>query len=235
MDVWGAIYLDEWSGGPATHVIERDDGLIHTFESAANYFEAPRSAPERELLDELEGPVLDVGCGVGAYALYLQERGLTVTAVDSSPGAIEVCRARGCEDARVMDIRSLRLPRDEYRGIIVMGNTLGVHQTPRTLPGLFSTFREASTGHARLVCTTIDPLETEEAVHLKYHERNRERGLPPGLTTVRMKYQDRVGDWVPLWLPTTEELEVAVDGSGWDLEVRHTMGPYRIDLYAAAA
>jgi hypothetical protein len=42
-----------------------------------------------------QGPVLDLGAGAGRASLYLQERGLAVTAVDASPGAVEVCRRRG--------------------------------------------------------------------------------------------------------------------------------------------
>jgi release factor glutamine methyltransferase len=56
--------------------------------------------PETELLVELAGAgqrVLDVGTGSGAVALAIaQERsGVTVTGIDSSPGAVEVARANG--------------------------------------------------------------------------------------------------------------------------------------------
>lgn len=233
MDVWGRIFLDHWEGRPAPHYIERDDGLVHEFASAANYFEAPRSDEERSLLDELKGPVLDLGAGAGSYALHLQERGLEVTAIDSSPGAIRVCGERGCRNAEVMDIRDLHLPDGKYRSIIVMGNTLGVHQTPGTLGGLLTALRRACTAGARLVCTTIDPLETRDPAHLAYHRRNLERGLPPGLTTIRLKYRDRLDDWVPLWLPTTAELDEAFAASGWDLAARHIVGPHRLDSWLA--
>lgn len=76
MDIWGGIYADHWAGRPEPHFIERDDGLVETFPSAETYFRAPRSEGERELLDLLEGPVLDLGAGAGSYALYLQGRGL---------------------------------------------------------------------------------------------------------------------------------------------------------------
>ncbi len=56
--------------------------------------------PETELLVELAEDrqrVLDVGTGSGAIALAIaQERaGVTVTGIDSSPGAVEVARANG--------------------------------------------------------------------------------------------------------------------------------------------
>jgi hypothetical protein len=132
-----------------------------------------------------------------------------------------------------MDIRDLDLPDGEYRAIIVMGNTLGVHQTPKTLVGLLATLRRAVATGARMACVTLDPLETREPAHLAYHRRNLERGLPPGLTTIRLKYRDWLDDWVQLWLPTTAELDDAFAASGWGLAVRHVAGPHRIDSWLA--
>src|SRR5580700_3726768 len=46
------------------------------------------------------GSVLDIGCGTGADAICMVRRGLEVTAVDSSPTAIERARVRAeLEDA----------------------------------------------------------------------------------------------------------------------------------------
>ena len=59
MDVWGKIYKDHLAGLVRPHEIERDDGRIMTFASAVSYFDVPRSDEERELLDLLDGPVLD--------------------------------------------------------------------------------------------------------------------------------------------------------------------------------
>lgn len=91
MDVWGRTCADEWEGRSRPHYVERDDGLLHTFESAAAYFQAPRSEEERELLHRLEGPVLDLGCGPGSHALYLQERALEVRR-RTGPYRIDLCR-----------------------------------------------------------------------------------------------------------------------------------------------
>lgn len=50
--------------------------------------------------------VLDAGCGTGALARHLARRGARVTAIDLSPGMIEVARARsdGDIDFRVADL-----------------------------------------------------------------------------------------------------------------------------------
>lgn len=235
MDVWGAIYLDYWRGERRPYMVERDDGVVHTLDSAAALFEAPRSEGERRLLDGLGGPVLDLGCGPGSYALYLQDRGLAVTAADLSPGAIRVCRERGCLDARVLDVRDLDLPDATYRSIIVMGNTLGLHQNPTTLPHFLEALRRATTPAGHLLCATRDPLETSDPLHLSYHRRNRDRGLPPGLTRMRMRYEEDADEWVTLWLMTEEELEAATSKAGWILRERELVDSQRVDLYEATA
>jgi 2-polyprenyl-3-methyl-5-hydroxy-6-metoxy-1,4-benzoquinol methylase len=60
-----------WSGNPNDHLINETDGLT-------------------------PGPALDVGCGEGADAVWLAERGWRVTAVDLSTVALE----RGAAHAR---------------------------------------------------------------------------------------------------------------------------------------
>lgn len=230
-DLWGQMYLDELQGGSGPYFVDRDDGLEHEVGSAANYFTAPRSEQEAELLDTLRGPVLDVGAGAGSYALYLQDRGLEVTAIDNSPKAVDVCRARGCRDARVMDLRALDLEPNRFESVIIMGNTLGAHQTPDTLPRFLEALRDTVREGGSLLCMTLDPLETTEAVHLAYHERNRERGLPPGLTKIRLRYKHLSTEWMDFWLPTSEELASAMSESGWVLAQERGVGPFRVRLF----
>lgn len=59
---------------------------------------------ERKALDLCCGTVLDIGCGAGSHALYLQnKRKLQVTAIDISPNAIKTCLARGLKNVAVED------------------------------------------------------------------------------------------------------------------------------------
>lgn len=61
-------------------------------------------ALEKKALELAKGQVLDVGCGAGNHSLYLKTKGLDVTSIDISEGAITVCRKRGLENAHVLDI-----------------------------------------------------------------------------------------------------------------------------------
>lgn len=233
MDIWGQIFRDQMEGHPRPHFIERDDGRAEPFQSAAVYFEAPRSEGERDLLSRLEGPVLDLGAGPGSYSLFLQRQGLRVTAADRSPGAVEVCRRRGCEDARVMDLRHPDIEAGAFRSIIVMGNTLGAHQTQASLVQVLSAFHRGVGPRGRLLCQMVDPLDTLDEAHLRYHERNRQRGLPPGMVLIRMKYKGLVEDWMPLWMPTDDELASLAQRSGWRMMEERREGPHRVRLFEA--
>lgn len=231
VDLWGEFYGEAWAGRAGPLVIERDDGHRDAFDSEDPFFEAPRSEGEGELLERIEGPVLDLGGGVGSYALHLQERGLEVTVADASEGALRVARERGCASVRALDLRALDLDPGSYRSVIVMGNTLGAHQTPETLPGLLGTLHRAVVPGGHLLCSTVDPLDTDDEAHRAYHRRNREKGLPPGLVRIRMKYGGRTEDWMPLWLLTDGELAAAAEEAGWELLEERREGPVRVRLF----
>src|SRR5918999_4203989 len=92
-------------GGEPFEIVERDDGYITTARSVATYFAGFRSWPrqQREAIRYRRGyTALDVGCGAGRVALYLQKRGVRVTAIDNSPLAIKAARRRGVGDARLV-------------------------------------------------------------------------------------------------------------------------------------
>lgn len=61
------------------------------------FFRSEEDFPELEFiaLSLCDGRVLDVGAGVGAHALYLQEKGLKVTALEISAPACNIMRERG--------------------------------------------------------------------------------------------------------------------------------------------
>lgn len=63
------------------------------------------------------GKVLDAGCGPGRHTAYLRREGLDVLGVDISEGSIEYARERFGGDFRVMDIRDLEFPDDEFDGV----------------------------------------------------------------------------------------------------------------------
>lgn len=64
---------------------------------------------ERVALEHCRGVVLEGGAGTGCDALALQDRGLTVVAVDIVPAAVAIMRDRGVRHILQGDIRRLEL------------------------------------------------------------------------------------------------------------------------------
>lgn len=91
---------------------------------------------ERLVLEKSTGKILDVGAGAGSHALALQEAGKNVVAVDISPGAAEVMKARGVEQAFCADIWQFN--RKDFDTILFLMNGIGIAGSLDRLPALLS-------------------------------------------------------------------------------------------------
>ena len=81
---------------------------------------------EQKALDLCKGKVLDIGCGAGSHALYLQNKNLKVKAIDISKGAIETCILRGIKKAAVQNIWSIK--NEKYDTILTLMNGVGISE-----------------------------------------------------------------------------------------------------------
>ena len=81
---------------------------------------------EQKAMDLCTGKILDIGCGAGSHALYLQNKNLTVKAIDISKGAIETSSLRGIKNARVQNIWNLK--NEKYDTVLALMNGVGICQ-----------------------------------------------------------------------------------------------------------
>lgn len=88
-----------------------------------SYSEMPKL--EQKALTLAKGSVLDVGCGSGSHSLYLQEKGLDVTAIDISKGAVAVAKKRGVSHVEHKDILD---ETNTFDTIILLMNGTGIFQ-----------------------------------------------------------------------------------------------------------
>jgi len=224
-DLFGQA-LRDWSPDRlVTYEIERDDGLIASHDIAIYFrpFEA-FSTIEKQALGHVRGRVLDVGCGAGRHALHLQEQGLAVTAIDLSPDAVAVARARGVEDARVASACH-PLPFDDgsFDTVLLLGNTFGIcGDWPRTR-AMLREFRRVTGTEATLIAHSSAP-GTTNPIHLKYLRRNLERGRTRGLVTVRLRYDGRVGPWFDLLFLSPDSLLDLAWEEGWAMRQVYSCG-----------
>jgi SAM-dependent methyltransferase len=92
------------------------DGAVLPMDEARWHGEVDRW--EREVLNGLPGPVLDVGCGPGRVVVDFARRGVPSLGVDPAPAAVNLARRRG---ATVLQ-RSVfdRLPGEGRWGAVVL-------------------------------------------------------------------------------------------------------------------
>ena len=67
----------------------------------------------------MAGRILDVGCGPGRHALWLQEQGFNVTGIDTSPGVVQVARERGCRYVQEIPVRDVNQLQGLYDSVIM--------------------------------------------------------------------------------------------------------------------
>jgi len=82
---------------------------------------------EQKALQLAKGKTLDIGACAGSHALYLQNKGVEVTALDISEGAIKVCKSRGVKNTRITDI--LDYKESGYDTLLLIMNGTGIFQT----------------------------------------------------------------------------------------------------------
>lgn len=106
-----------------TNISEADEmSVAYLFRT---YQEMPKI--EKKALQLAKGKTLDVGCGAGSHSLYLQQKGLEVTAIDISPNAIKASQLRGVKDARVQHL--LELENEQFDTILLLMNGTGIFGT----------------------------------------------------------------------------------------------------------
>jgi SAM-dependent methyltransferase len=216
-DAYGRLIYDHSQGKEAIEIVEREDGFISVSGGPAVYFSAYADWPayEQEAMAYARGRVLDIGCGAGRHDLYLQEQGLVVTGIDNSPLAIEVCRQRGLQDARLMPVTAVNSHLGRFDTILMMGNNFGLMANPRRARWLLQRFNALTTANGRIIANSLDPYQTTEPFHLEYQEFNRRRGRMPGQIRIRIRYRKYKGAWFDYLLVSQAEMARLLQGTPW--------------------
>jgi len=216
-ELYARAMLDRWLGKSATVEFERDDGY-RSESKIDSYFTPPSKWPrmEREAIKLVRGRTLDLGCGPGRHAIFLQKKGFDVVGVDASPTQVALARIRGLANVYQASVR--RLPRGlgTFHSVLMLGNNLGLAGDLPRFRRFLRELRGITRNGGRLIGHSRIPGTWSED-HLPYVKWNVRRGRPAGLLTLRVRYKGRVGDWFDLLLIPPDELAKAAHETGWDL------------------
>lgn len=113
---------------------------------------------EKIALKECQGKVLDLGCGAGCHALYLQGKGYDVTAVEISKKSVKVAQKRGVVNVINQDWRNLSLK--NFDTVLVLMNGMGLAESPAELKTMF---RKLKSFLSKSGCVLIDSTDVTYA------------------------------------------------------------------------
>jgi len=155
-DLFGKAILDyQTNNSPEdliteTSISEADEmSVAYLFRS---YAEMPKL--EQKALQLAIGKVLDVGCGAGSHALYLQEKGFDVTAIDISANAIKACELRGLKKAKVQDV--MQLEGEKFDTILLLMNGAGMCGRLKNIPNFLQKLISLLTDSGQILVDSSD-------------------------------------------------------------------------------
>lgn len=132
-DLFGKAIFNYFTENDSTPIIT-ETNLTEEDELDVSYlFRSYKQMPliEQKALELCKGKILDVGCGAGSHSLFLQEKGMEVTAIDISPKAIETCKLRGVKTAENIDV--LNVNNKKYDTILLLMNGTGIFRNLKSI------------------------------------------------------------------------------------------------------
>jgi len=122
----------------------------------AYFFRAEKDMPsiEKKAIKLCKGNVLDVGAGAGCHALALIKRGLNVTAIDSSPGAVEAMLKQNI-NAIHADFWKYK-PEQPFQTVLMLMNGLGLMGNISEAPAFFKRIKQLLAPGGKLLVDSSD-------------------------------------------------------------------------------
>ncbi|GKZ14918.1 class I SAM-dependent methyltransferase [Haladaptatus sp. T7] len=232
-DPLGRAILDYQRGGLRGDCVCRDGAETRDGNIEGHYFASREDWRDewRTLLASLEPPVVDIGCGSGQHAEFLQERG-EVVAIDVSPGAVEATRNRGVEDVRVMDMFEIDFRPDRFRSALLSGTQLGLAHSLAGVRRFLSELARITDEEGVAVVDNYDPTDLAPDDLLGYRSDPR-RGIAH--RTFHFEYdrdgEREVGRTLHFVLFSPERLRDVTVGTPWHVaEVQPREGFYKAVL-----
>ncbi len=183
----------------------------------AIYFRTAADMPELEwlALQQCRGAVLDIGAGAGSHALWLQEKGVAVTALEQSPKAAAVLQLRGVKNVVQQNI--FDYSGERYDTLLLLMNGIGLCGTLQGLRHFLQLAKGLLKEGGQLLFDSSD-------VAYLYN------GRPPkgpdyyGEIDYQYQYKKQKTDWFKwLYVDAQTLLKIATT-AGWTMQVLYEDG-----------
>jgi len=218
-DPFGRAIRDHHLGRRSEPLIDRDGD--ETREHAVEDFYFGTYEGGDWLDGRVEGPLLDMGAGVGRDTLYFQERTEAV-AIEASDHLVETMRDRGVDDARRGDMFSLseQFGRDRFRTAYARGTQVGLAGSFAAVRAFLADLAHVTTPDGRAIFDNYAPEQPATEDVFAYRP-----DPAPGLAwrVFHSEYEGEVGRTLVFRLFSVDRLREATVGTPWEV-VEHRYG-----------
>ena len=204
LDIFGQALLDYYKGN--------EDACLKVHSTEAEIYDMPASiyyrSAEHFYIDQIalslcSGKVLDVGAGVGIHSLYLQNKGIEVTALEVSDKACIVMSNYGVKNIITDDIFQLE-SYSEYDTWLILGRSIGIVGNLERLSEFLLKAKLSLTTDGKIILNST----------------NGEKNLPV-TRKLQFEYQGKLGQVVE-WLDIDQVTLIRVAAEvGFDAEIVH--------------
>ncbi|APU10878.1 type 11 methyltransferase [Cellulophaga geojensis KL-A] len=197
-DIFGAAMLDYLNNTYKEDIVTRssisEDDTIPVPYLFRSYAEMP--IIEQKALNLSKGKVLDIGCGAGSHSLYLQNKNIDVTALDSSKGAIEACKKRGV--SKTINAKILEHNSTTYDTLLLLMNGIGIVGELNKLGDYLQHLKSLLNTNGQLL------LDSSDIIYMFEEDEDGGYWIPPGKdyygeVDYEMQYKNEKSDTFP-WL-----------------------------------
>lgn len=175
------------------------------------FFRGKNEMPDLELkaLAFCKGKVLDVGAGVGSHALMLQQRGYEVDAIDVSPKAIDIMKARGVVNAFAQDVN---LVNKQYDTLLFLMNGIGLTGTLSGLEDFLFNAKRMLKPKGQLLFDSSD-------ISYLYDDLEMPDNQYFGEVSFCYEYKGNKGSWFNWLYIDKKTLKQIASNTGWKTEI----------------
>lgn len=160
-DLFGKAILDYQTNNSSENLITETSISEADEMSVAYLFRNYSAMPkiEKKAMALAKGKILDVGCGAGSHSLYLRDvKKLEVIPIDISENAIEACRLRGLDNAKVQDVMELDSsnPENKFDTILLLMNGTGICGKLKNLSSFLQQLKSLLTSTGQILIDSSD-------------------------------------------------------------------------------